>query len=156
MWREVLTYEDMEKVAFLKTDFGCALNYTADLVKNIIERKTDCHFYHYKSDKMELLKGYREKNGLINLIAYTLKADIKDYPEAIRLMGEHAKEYIKNREIKKLIIYFGSEDEEQMNTANIGVGKIGFSEFMKIVIEEYGKLGFKTIFDKKQVTNELI
>jgi len=156
MWKEVLTYEDMKKVAFLKTDFGCAVNFTPEIVKSIIEKKIDCHFYYYKSDKIELLKGYREKDGIINLIAYTLKADIKDYHEAIRLMGEHAKEYIKNRKIKKLIIYFGSEDEEQMNTANIGVGKIGFGEFVKIVKEEYKKVGFKTIFDKKQITNELI
>jgi len=156
MWKEVITYNDMEKVAFFKTDFGCAIDYTTDLVKSILEKKPDCHFYYYKSDKMELLKAYREKNGLINVIAYTVKADIKDYPEAIRLMAEHAKEYIKNRYIKKLIIYYGSDDEEQMNKANIGVGKIGFGEFVKIVIEEYKKVGFKTIFDKKQITNELI
>lgn len=146
----------MEKIVFFKTQFGCARNFTAEAIKNNLERKIDCHYYYYKLDKIELLKGYKEKDGFINLIAYTIKADIIDYPKATRLMGEHAKEYIKNRKIKKLIIYYGSEDIDQMNNSNIGVSKIGFSDFMKIVIEEYGKLGFKTIFGKKTVINELI
>jgi len=156
MWREMITLEDFNEMASLRENFGCGINKTGQIYLNIIERKTDCHYYRYESDKIELIKGYKELNGVINLIAYTIKAELEDYPEAVRLMAEHAKEYLSTRTIKKLAIYYGSDDEIQMNEANIGIGKIGFSEFMKIVIEEYGKIGFKTTFGKNEVTNELI
>ena len=156
MWKELTTLEDFNSMVLLKQEFGCYQQGTGILYRQMLTRKTDCHYYRYKSDTIELLKGYKELNGKINLITYTIKANIEDYPEAVRLMAEHAKEYISSREIKTLVIYYGSEDEEQMNSANIGVGKIGYGEFMKIVIEEYEKLGFKTTFGNKFVSNVLM
>jgi len=156
MWKELITLEDFNDMAFLRSIYGCAQNIGGQLYIDNIKRKIDCHYYKYTSDTIELLKGYAQFGDVIKLITYTIKAEIKDYPEALRLMAEHTKEYLKERKIKTLVIDYGYEDETQMNLANVGVAKIGFIEFMKIVKEEYEKIGFKTTFDKKQVRNELI
>ena len=156
MWKEIINYKDMVKAVKLRSLFGCAMDYSADIMKAAIERKKDCHYFYYKSDTIELLKGFKEKDGFISLIAYSIKADVEDYPEAIRLMAENAKDYIKNRKIKKIVFQQGSKDIELMNSANLGVSKIGFDKFIEIVIEEYGKLGFKTTFTKDAVINEMM
>ena len=156
MWREIITYKDMEKIALLRNDFGCVRNYTADLIKGAIERKTDCHFYYYESDTIELIKGYKLMGDYISIITFTIKADVKDYPKALRLMAEKSKEYLESREIKKMIIGFGSKDETSVNFHNIGIGKMGFAEVVKIAKIEYEKLGFKLTFDNKQLIAELV
>lgn len=156
MWIEIIEIKDMEKVALLKNQFGCSINFTAEIIKNNLVRKTDCHYYYYSSDKIELLTGYKEIDDIINSIAYVIKADIKNYQEATRLMAEHLKEYLKKRKIKKWVVYYGSEDEEQMNSANIGIGKIGYSELIKIGKPEYEKLGFRFIFGRKKLVVEMI
>lgn len=158
MWKEIVDIDGFNKMASLRELYGCAANIGGEIYLKNKEIHEDCHYYQYKSDTIELIKGYRlkEKDGYIHIITYTIKAEIKDYPEAIRYMAEHAKEYLSTREIKTLVINYGSEDNAQMDLANVGVGKIGFIEFMKIVIDEYEKIGFKTTFDKKQVRNVLM
>lgn len=156
MWKEMITLKDFDSMASLRSEYGCAANIGGQLYMNNVKRKVDCHYYYYTSDTIKLLKGYAQYGDVIKIITFTIKAEVKDYPEALRLMAEHAKQYLKERKIKTLVIEYGYEDEDQMNNANVGVGKIGFSEFMKIVIEEYRKFGFKTTFDKKQVKNVLV
>lgn len=156
MWREIITYEDMEKIALLRNEFGCVRNSTADMIQGVINRKVDCHFFYYEADTIELIKGYKMMDGYISIIAFTIKAKVDDYPEAIRLMAEKTKEYIQSRDIKKTVISFGSADEEQVNFYNKGVGKIGFSEIVAICKQEYEKLGFKITFVEKQVICELV
>lgn len=156
MWKEIIDIDGFNELASLREEFGCAANIGGTVYLGNIENKIDCHYYQYKSDTIELIKGYKQLDNEIHLIAYTIKAKIKDYPEALKLMAEHAKKYISTRKIKTLVLNYGFKDEEQMNNANIGVGKIGFSELMKIVKEKYEEIGFKTTFYEKQVRNELM
>ena len=156
MWKEIITLKDFNDMASLRSIYGCAQNIGGQLYIDNIKRKIDCHYYKYTSGTIELIKGYAQFDNVIKLITYTIKAGIKDYPEALRLMAEHAKEYLKDRKIKTLVIDYGYEDETQMNLANVGVGKLGFSEVVKIAKEEYEKLGFKMSFTEKQIRNELV
>ena len=155
MWKEVISIKDMEEVAVKRTEFGCAQNLTIDMVKNAIERKVDCHFYIYKSDTIELVKGFKDMGDHIYIISYSIKADIKDYPEALKLMAEKSKEYLKDRKLKKMIIGFGSQDETQVNFYNKGIQKLGLSEVIKLAKIEYEKLGFKLDYLDKQIICEL-
>lgn len=156
MWKEIIDIDGFNKLAELRSKFGCAKNIGGEIYLHNIENKIDCHYYQYKSDNIELIKGYKQLGEEIHIITYTIKAEIKDYPEALRLMGEHAKEYLSTREIKTLVINYGSEDETQMNLANDGVGKIGFSEVVQTAKEELEKVGFNISFTDKQVIIKLI
>ena len=92
MWKEVITIDDMVDVALLRSNFGCAVNPTHLDIKSAIEKKPDCHYYHYKSDKIELIKGFKQMPDYIFILAFTIKADIKDYPKALEIMTEKSKE----------------------------------------------------------------
>lgn len=158
MWKEIIDIDGFNKMASLRELYGCATNIGGEIYLKNKETHEDCHYYEYKSDNIELLKGYRlrERDGYINIITYVIKADIKDYPEALRYMAEHAKEYLNTRKIKTLVINYGSEDNAQMDLANVGVGKLGFVEVVRLAKIEYEKLGFKLTFDKKQIRNVLV
>jgi len=156
MWREVISLEDMEDVASKRKAFGCAADrLTGDMIKRSIKRKTDCHFYIYKSDKIELVKGFKDMGDHIYIISYSIKADVKDYPEALRLMAEKSKWYLKDRSLKKLVIGFGSKDQADVNFYNKGIGKWGLTEVIKLAKVEYEKLGFTLKYLDKQIVCEL-
>ena len=145
----------MIKIALLRNQFGCTTNTTGEIIRNSIERKLDCRFYYYKSDKMELIKGYKQDGDIISLIAYTIKAESEDYPEAIRLMGENAKEHLSTRTIKTIIFGQGSNDVVLMDSANAGVRKVGLLKCMNLIKEEYEKLGFEITISKTQIKKVL-
>lgn len=155
MWKEVISFEDMEEVALLRNKSGCAVNRTALAIKSAIEKKPDCHYYHYKSDKIELVLGYKQMPDHIYVLAYTIKADVKDYPEAFRIMSIKAKEYIKNRECKRFIIGFGRKDISSVEFYNKGVSKVGFVECFKMAKIEHEKIGFTLEFKDNQIVVEL-
>ena len=153
MWKEIITKDDIADMAMFKQQFGCGANYTATLMESIIESVPDCHFYYYKSDNIQLLTGYRSKfNTVINSIAFSIKAEIEDYPEALRLMGEHIKSYLSNRDIKMWVVYFGTEDYEQMDTHNLGIGKLGYEKCIKLLGEAFTDIGMELIIDNKKIT----
>lgn len=155
MWIEIKNIEDMIKIALLSNQFGCTTNTTGEIIRNSIERKVDCHFYYYKSDKMELIKGYKQNGDIISLIVYVIKAESEDYHEAIRLMGENAKEHLNTRKIKTITFGHGTEDVDVMDSHNLGVRKIGYIEFMNIVKEEYEKIGFEITISEREIKKVL-
>jgi hypothetical protein len=151
MWKEVITLEDIVDVALLRFESGCSVNPTALDIKSAIEKKIDCHYYHYKSDTIELVKGLKKMPDHIFILAYTIKADINDYPEALRLMAEKSKEYLQSRDIKKLVIGFGSANETTVNFYNKGIAKLGLTEVVNIAKPIYESLGFKFTYSDKSI-----
>lgn len=156
MWKEIIDIEDFNEIAILRNDFGCVRNTTGLAYMHNIQNKIDCHYYYYKSNKIELIKGYKQTDNVIVSIAFTIKADVKDYPEAIRLMVKHTIEYIKERNIKTYILSFGSKNESQVNFYNVGVGKIGMGEIVKIGKTIYEEFGFKLTYADNQIICELV
>lgn len=155
MWKEIITIKDMEEVALLRSNWGCEVNPDIASIKSAIEKKPDCHYYHYKSDKIELVLAFKYMVDHHYILAYTYKADLEDYPEACRLMAEKSKEYLSTRKIKKLVIGFGFKDETSVNFYNKGVGKIGLNEAIKLGKPIYEELGFKFSYEDKQIIMEL-
>ena len=156
MWKEVISIEDMKEVALLRYIVGCSVNPTALSIKSAIEKKPDCHYYHYKSDTIELVLAFKQMEDHIFVLAYTFKAEIKDYPKAIRLMALKSLEYLKERDCKKFIAGFGLKDETAVNFYNKGLAKIGFSEVMNMCKPIYENIGLSfTIEDKRIIIEEV-
>lgn len=143
MWKEIVELIDLEMIATLRNKHGCSVNYTAERMKFNIEHKIDCHYFYYKSDKIKLIKGYKQNDRVIQPIAYTVICEVEDYPEAIRIMGQHTKEYLINNNNKIFIL----TEENDLNDNNLGVAKIGVKAFYKLMKEEYEKLGLKFVQD---------
>lgn len=156
MWKEIITDKDISTIVSLRNSFGCTSDFSKDLFKSIREIKKDCHYYYYKSDTIELIKGFCEIKEHIFVLAYTIKANIKDYSKAFELMAKKTKEYIKNRKFKTVVIEFGSENKTSVNLYNKGIGLIGLDECIKLAIPEYEKEGFKLQYNDKQIIVELI
>jgi len=155
MWKEVLTIKDIEEATLVRLTHGCEVNNTPTKIKSAIEKKPDCHYYHYKSKKIELVKGFKDMGDHIFILSYTIKANLKDYPEAIRLMAEKSKWYLKDRKIKKLIIGFGSKDITAIHFYNKGIKKLGLTETIALAKPIYEELGFTLKYEDKQIVVEL-
>ena len=155
MWKEIITEKDMKEVALLRSNWGCEVNPDILSIKSAIEKKLDCHYYHYKSDKIELVKGFKLMPDHIFILAYTIKADIKDYPKALRLMAEKSKWYLKDRKIKKLVIGFGKADITEIHFYNKGIEKLGLNETVALAKPIYEELGFKFTYTDRRIIVEL-
>ena len=153
---EVISLEEKEAYADLRNIYGCTQSFSVKKIDNMKECKPDCHFYKYKSDRIELAIGFLLREDYYWISAYTLKAEVEDYPEALRLMAEKKKEFVSNREIKKMIMSFGYEDEAQLNLYNKGVGKLGVVKVIELAKPEYRKVGINISFNPKQIIFELI
>ena len=157
MWREIITDADTNLVASKRNEFGCAAGkLTGEMVRSTIIQKKDCHYYYYKSNTIELIKGFWDKGDHIYIMAFSIKADIKDYPKALELMAKKSKEYLSSRKIKVLVIGFGSADESSVNFYNKGISKIGLIEVVKIAKPIYEKAGFKFKLEDKKIRVELL
>jgi len=155
MWKKITEIKDMERFAFLRNDYGCSVNYTAEKIKHNIENKIDCEYFIYDDPRFKILLGfkYHQKYKKLTLMTASRIVDnTDDYAEIGMISALKVKEMLIEKNVNSLMKEY---NWEELESTNLSIGRLGYWEFMKLFKEQAEKIGLKVEFDKNKIVIRL-